>query len=86
MITLYSSPNCPRCKELAAWLTDQGKSFLEKRLLEDLLQDGEVMTDLHLQGISFRAAPVLQVGAVYYNPETLFPGGILAEKTLEALL
>lgn len=86
MIILYSSPDCPRCRELAAWLKSHKISFLEKRLVEDLLQDGEVMTDLHMQGISFRAAPVLQIGSVYYNPETLFPGGILAEKTLEALL
>jgi len=86
MIILYSSPNCPRCRELAAWLKARGTSYLEKRLLEDLMQDGEVMTDLHIQGISFRSAPVLQIGAVYYKPETLFPGGILAEKTLEALL
>lgn len=86
MIILYSSPDCPLCRELAAWLRANKISFLEKRLVEDLLQDAEVMTDLHMQGISFRSAPVLQIGAVYYNPETLFPGGILATKTLEGLL
>ncbi|HPM26640.1 MAG TPA: hypothetical protein PLD96_04820, partial [Methanothrix sp.] len=63
-----------------------GISFQEKRLIEDLLQDAETMTELHLNGISFRAAPVLQIGAVYYNPETLFPGGILDTKMLEGLL
>jgi len=86
MIILYSSPACPRCRELAAWLREQGHSFQEKRLVEDLLQDGEVMTDLHMQGITIRAAPVLQVNADYYGPEKLFPGGKLDEVNLRAIL
>ena len=84
MIILYSSPICPRCRELAAWLKSHKISFLEKRLVEDLLQDGEVMTDLHMQGISFRAAPVLQVGSAYIGPDKLFPGGKLDEAALRA--
>ena len=86
MIILYTTPKCPRCKALAAWLREQGKSFIEKLLVEDLLYDAEVMTDLHMQGISFRAAPVLQVGSAYIRQEKLFAGGKLDEAALRAVL
>jgi len=86
MIILYSSQDCPRCKELAAWLRSHGVSFLEKRLVEDLLQDGEVMTELHMNGISFRAAPVLQVGSAYHGPDKLFHRGKLDEAALGAMI
>lgn len=86
MIILYSSPACPRCRELAAWLRANKISFMEKRLIEDLLHNSEVMTDHHMHGILFRAAPVLQVGSDYYGPEVLFLRDKPDEDTLRALL
>lgn len=86
MIILYSTPSCPRCRELAAWLRANGISFQEKRLVEDLLQDGEVMTELHMQGISFRAAPVLQVESAYYGPEKFFHGETMDVAALGAMI
>lgn len=44
------------------------------------------MTDLHMQGISFRAAPVLQVESAYYGPDKLFHRGKLDEAVLRVVL
>ena len=85
MITIFSTSDCPKCKLLAAHLTKIGQPFQEANLL-DLLQDAKVMTDLHVRGISFRAAPVLFARGEYYGPEKFFSGGKLDEKRLRELI
>lgn len=85
MIVIYSSPSCPKCKLLAAHLTSIKQPFQEANLI-DLLEDAATMTDLHLQGISFKAAPVLQIESAYYGPERFFVGGKLDEKKLQELI
>ena len=85
MITIYKTANCPKCKLLKAHLDSIGQPYQEASLL-DLLQDAETMTDLHMQGIHFKAAPVLQVESAYYGPERFFAAGKLDEKRLQELL
>lgn len=59
MITVYTIPEtCPKCRALIAKLSARCIPFQEKDL-RDLLEDAETMTELHLQGISFRSAPVV---------------------------
>ena len=85
MITIYSTTHCPKCKLLKAHLDSIGQPYHEADLLT-LLQDAETMTDLHMQGIHFKAAPVLQVESAYYGPERFFVNGKLDEKKLQELL
>ena len=85
MITIYSTPICPKCRALKAHLDSIGHPYQEADLLS-LLQDAETMTDLHCQGIHFKAAPILQVESAYYGPEKMFVDGKLDEKKLQELL
>ena len=61
------------------------RPYQEANLLT-LLEDADVMTDLHMAGITFKAAPVMQVGDSYFGPEQMFSEGRLDEKKLERLL
>ncbi len=81
MITVYTTSICPRCKLLKAWLTAQSKPFQEANLLA-LLEDAEVMTELHMKGITFKAAPVLFNGTDYFGPGEMFVGGQVDEKKM----
>lgn len=59
MIIAYTIPKtCPNCKALVEQLQYRCIPFQEKDLRE-LLEDAEAMTDLHMQGVSFRSAPVV---------------------------
>ena len=85
MITVYTTKTCPKCKQVMSYLTSIKQPYKEANLLT-LLEDAELMTELHLAGITFRAAPVLQVGNSYFGPDKMFEGGKLDEKKLERLL
>lgn len=86
MITVYSTPACPRCEQLKSTLRAWERSFREARLVEDLLQDADLMTDLHMAGRSFRAAPVLRIGDTFFGAEELFRDGRLDEEKLRGLV
>lgn len=86
MITIYSTSTCPKCSLLKATLTAWERPFREARLVEDLLEDAALMTDLHMAGRSFRAAPVLRVDDIFIGAEELFPGGRLNEEKLRGLV
>ena len=85
MITVFSLPICPKCKLLKNHLEASKIPYIDASLT-DLLEDADTMTELHMQGITFRAAPVLKVGESYHGPEEFFNGGNLDIKRLERLL
>ena len=84
-LIVYTTNCCPKCKQLMAYLTSIKQPYQEANLLT-LLEDANVMTDLHMAGITFKAAPVMQVGDSYFGPEQMFSEGRLDEKKLERLL
>ena len=86
MLTVYTTPTCPKCKLLMSHLDSIQRPYQVANLLADLLYNADLMAPLHEQGISFRSAPVLQVGNSFYGPEQMFEGGKLDEKKLERLL
>jgi len=71
--TIYKTPNCPRCRELAAYLTQIGVDFDEQDM-----SSSEVLTDLRCEGVFVMEAPVLRVGNTYHNTNTLWNGNRLA--------
>ena len=85
-LVIYSTENCPRCRQLAATLTAWERPFREARLVEDLLEDADLMTDLHMAGKSFRTAPVLRVGDEFVGAEELFQDGSLDEDRRRSIL
>lgn len=50
--TIYKTPNCPRCRELAAYLTQLGVDFDEQDM-----SSSEVLTDLRCEGVFVMEAP-----------------------------
>ena len=67
--TIYKTPNCPRCRELAAYLTQLGVDFDEQDM-----SSPEVLTDLRCEGVFCSSAPILRVGDAYHDPGVLWHG------------
>lgn len=62
-VIIYKTPDCPKCRELAASLTKQGIEFEE----QDMSQPA-VLTELRCNGVFCLSAPILRVGDDYYEP------------------
>ena len=76
-IVVYSLETCPNCDLL--------KSFLKKNgfLYSDLdLADPANMTELRLNNVFVREAPVLQVGNKFLTSKELFQSGSVREEVL----
>jgi len=81
MLTVYTTPNCPRCKMLKGWLKSKGVEFEERNL-----DDSEVMADLIVRNIYILSAPALEVGGKVYGEEILFQSETLNEEFLSKIL
>jgi len=81
MLTVYTTPNCPRCKMLKEWLKSKGVEFEEKNL-----DDSEVMADLIVRNIYILSAPALEVGGKVYGEEILFQSETLNKEFLSKIL
>lgn len=57
MLTLYTTPTCPDCRALKAWLDHQGVSYQER----DLLSDQAVMEEAKVR-YGVRVAPITVLG------------------------
>ena len=85
MITIYSLPICPKCKLLKNHLEATKTAYIDDSLTK-LLEDADTMTELHMRGITFKAAPVIKVGESYHEPEEFFDGEKLNVEKLRRLL
>ena len=81
MITLYSTPVCPRCKRLAAWLSEQGYQF---DVLD--LTNPVILTELRIGGCFSLEAPILQIGEIYHPAGWLYQGEVLQTGRLREVL
>lgn len=81
MITVYTTPSCPRCKMLKEWLKMKGIVFEEKNL-----DDSEVMADLIVRNVYVMSAPALEVGGEVYGEDVLFQSETLNEEFLNKIL
>lgn len=80
-ITIYKTPDCPRCRALAAYLRKLGIDFDERDM-----SSGEVLADLRCDGVFSLSAPVLRVGDEYHDPDDIWSGDNLdTEYVLGAL-
>lgn len=80
-IKLYTTPACPRCKQLKAWLEREGISYEERSLL-----DAEVVADLIARDIFIMSAPALEYGSGVLTVNELFIGERLNTELLKKAL
>lgn len=62
LVTVYTTPTCPDCRQLKAWLTTNGIPFEERDLTDpDVVEEAKRRTGV-------RVAPITIVGdAVHYG-------------------
>ncbi|MDD4127437.1 MAG: glutaredoxin domain-containing protein [Methanomicrobium sp.] len=76
-IVVYSLENCPNCELLKSFLKENGFLYTELDLAEPAN-----MTELRLNNVFVREAPVLQVNEKFLISQELFKGGSVREETL----
>ena len=71
---VYTLEFCPNCEILKEFLASRGVPFVECDMAS-----AEALTELRMNGIFVREAPVLQKGEEFYTSADLFAGGALRE-------
>lgn len=67
---VYTLELCPNCEILKEFLASRGVPFVECDMAST-----EALTELRMNGIFVREAPVLQKGEAFYTSADLFTGG-----------
>ncbi|MGD0534488.1 MAG: glutaredoxin domain-containing protein [Methanoregula sp.] len=80
-LIVYTLDTCPHCVMLKNSLKKGGFKFSERDL-----STAEALTELRVNGVFVNEAPVLQRGDDFYTTADLFPGGLLDDKKLSAIL
>ena len=77
-ITVYSLEICPNCEILKNFLKANGLDYIELDLSLP-----ENMTELRLNNVFVREAPVLQIGETFLTSADIFKSGaVIEEKVL----
>ncbi len=71
---IYTTPDCPRCEQLKAFLERRGVSF---EVVD--MTTAEALTELRVNGVFTMSAPVLEVNGRFYTTGDLFDGDRLKE-------
>jgi glutaredoxin len=80
-ITVYSLDNCPNCELLKRYLHERGILFAE----QDMATPAS-LTDLRVNGVFVREAPVLRKDATFLTTEELFSAGKVKEDVVNRLV
>lgn len=80
-VIVYTSPRCPKCATLKAWLKAGRLTFEEKNL-----EDSDVMSDLIMKDLYVLSAPALEVGGRVYTEKDLFDGSGIRESFVSKIL
>ena len=70
IVVLYKTPDCPRCRLVAAHLERLRIDFETRDM-----SNPAILTDLRCEGVFTLAAPVLQVEGHYFTEDRLFESG-----------
>lgn len=68
-IIVYTSPNCPRCRQLKTWLKGKNVKFEERNI-----EESDVMAELILRDIYILSTPALETNGKVYTESELFDG------------
>jgi glutaredoxin len=80
-IIIYTLENCPNCELLKDYLREKGAAFD----LRDM-QDPAALTELRINAVFVREAPVLQKGKTFLTSADLFAKGAVKEDALDPIL
>jgi glutaredoxin len=69
-ITIYTTPTCPKCNKLKAFMQDKSIPFNTSDM-----STPEALTELRFNGVFTITAPVLQVGDRFFESGEIFKGG-----------
>ena len=80
-IEIFTLGNCPRCEELAEFLSGLSVPFDTLSL-----DDAETITELRINGVFVTEAPVLHIGDTWLLPSQIFQNGYLAIDQIAGLI
>lgn len=80
-LILYTLEYCPNCDILKGFLKKGGYTFTEHDL-----STAESLTELRMNGVFVKEAPVLQKDADFYTSADIFPAGKLDGEHLVTLI
>jgi len=80
-LILYTLEYCPNCDILKGFLKKGGYTFVECDL-----STAESLTELRMNGVFVKEAPVLQKDADFYTSADIFPAGKLDGEHLVTLI
>jgi len=85
MIQVYSTPSCPRCRQLEKWLAASGKAYM----VNDM-SSPKIITELRTEGIFSLESPILRKTGPnqddWYLASDLFQGDMLDEGKLAEIV
>jgi len=80
-LIVYTLEYCPNCELLKGFLRKKGYSYVEANL-----STAESLTELRMNGVFVKEAPVLQKDSYFYTSADLFPAGKLDGEHLSKLI
>ncbi len=80
-INMYTLENCPNCELLKEYLNEAGMLFTIRNMME-----AEALTELRINNVFVREAPVLQIGTTFLTSKDLFGAEGVCEDVVDALL
>lgn len=80
-INVYTLENCPNCELLKEYLDAAGIGYAIRNMME-----AEALTELRINGVFVREAPVLQVGTTFLISKDLFGAEGVREEVVDPLV
>ncbi|MDE4907031.1 glutaredoxin family protein [Methanogenium marinum] len=80
-INVYTLENCPNCELLKEYLNAAGIGYTIRNMM-----DAEALTELRINGVFVREAPVLQIGTTFLTSKDLFGAEGVREEIVDSLL
>ncbi len=80
-INVYTLENCPNCELLKEYLNAAGIGYTIRNMM-----DAGALTELRINGIFVREAPVLQIGTTFLISKDLFGAEGVREDVVDSLL
>jgi glutaredoxin len=80
-INVYTLENCPNCELLKEYLNAAGISYTVRDMM-----DAEALTELRINGIFVREAPVFQAGTTFLVSKDLFDADGVRGEVVEPVL
>ncbi len=80
-IVVYTLDNCPNCEILKGYLAACGAAYDERDMMS-----AEALTEMRINGVFVREAPVLQKDKTFLTSAELFTAGTVREEVVSPLI